>query len=251
MENAFKIENLSFSFDSSSEFIIKNINLEIKKNSISIIAGRNGSGKSTLIKLLANILTNKHGQILMENKNLNTYSHKELALKLSYVQQSYSIDIPLTVEETINLGFYPHKNPANAIKIKKNLIDAFGIKHLLNKNFNNISGGEKQMTLITRSLCQSTNIILLDEPTASLDFKHKTSIMDILRKLVHEINATVIMVSHDLNLITRYADNLIFIDKKTATVGTKKDMLTKGKLSQLYDTKIYSVSDNIEQIYYY
>ena len=206
MNTVFDVKKINFRWNKKNRLIIKDCSFKIKKGTLTSIIGINGSGKSTLIKLLANFIPVGSGNILFFNKEITNYKGKELAKRLSYVSQNPNENIPLTVNEIVKLGNYPYYNffDSNFIEENKRLkfaLEITEIGHLKHRFFDSLSGGEKQKVMVARAVCQSYEVLLLDEPTSSLDLKNKIEIMILLRKLVKEKQSTIIMISHDLSLI--------------------------------------------------
>ena len=176
MTNIIEIKNLSFSYNKDNN-IFNNLSLDIKKGKITTILGKNGCGKSTLIKLLAKNLNYNSGSIKLENKELSSYNLRELASKLSIVYQKNEIPKEITVNDMVSFARLPYQNIFFYKKSKedKEKVD-FALKHTnlteyKDKYVSELSGGQLQRVYIAMCLAQSTDIIILDEPTTFLDIK--------------------------------------------------------------------------------
>ncbi len=254
-EAAYIVKDLSFHWQKGKP-ILHNINLSIKPGIMTVIAGQNGSGKSTLIKLLAGLLTPIHGEILFYNKPLSYYNKKTLAKHMAYVEQNTEEHIHLTVRNIVSLGTFPHRKLLETCsdetdsKIEEAL-NTTGTNHLSERYFNTLSGGEKQKVMIARGVCQSSSVLLLDEPTSALDVKNRIEIMELLRKLIALRGITIILISHDFNLISRYADEVIFLKECHSIQGQKKSILTQENMLSTFETSIKSTVIEGETIFYY
>jgi iron complex transport system ATP-binding protein len=216
MNQIFKVENLNFRWNKTIHPILSDCSFEIEKGSLTSIIGPNGSGKSTLVKILAGLINADSGEIIFSDQNIKKYKSKELAKELSFVEQNVNENIPLTVNELVNLGNYPYFDFFNSHsrEEKKRLefaLDITGIKQFKERYFNSLSGGEKQKVMIARAVCQSYKVLVFDEPTSSLDLKNKIETMILLKKLIEEKQSTIIMISHDLGLVKKFSSNICYI----------------------------------------
>ncbi len=254
-EYIYKINNLSFGFDRIKPPIIENVNINIKRGKLTTILGINGSGKSTLLKLLINQLTPDIGEILFLNKNIQKIGQKKLSTHISYVGQNPNENIPLTVEEVVNFGNHPYEHLffRDAPHFKENLQNALlisGTHSLKDRLFTQLSIGQKQKVMVARAVCQNTDVILLDEPTSSLDIKNEVEIMDMLKKLVIDKKKSIVLICHNLNLVSKYADEVIFIKDRNVKTGEKETLFSAKELSNIFDTKIDEINKDGTRIFY-
>lgn len=220
--------------------VIKNVSVQIEQGEFFVIIGPNGAGKTTLLKSLAGLHAWAEGDIQLRQRSINDYAKKELARNLALVPQQINADFPFTVAETVLMGRYPHLGLL-AVEGKKDLVLAeqamefTEVIHLAGRRLGQLSGGERQRVIIARAICQQSKILLLDEPTASLDPAHQLRIMDLMERLRCESQITVVMVSHDLNLAASYADRLLLLkDGEVEKIGTPRQVLTGDQLSKSY-----------------
>lgn len=250
----FKIENLQFYWDKDN-ILFENSNFTIKNNTFTTIIGKNGSGKTTLIKILSNLVKPKKGRIFLNGKETNKYKLKELAQIISYVEQDFDKNIPLKVIDILKLGVYPYlsifyKNNYFKDRIEK-AIHLCKIENLLQKEYNQLSCGEKQKVMIARALCQSDSLILLDEPTSFLDIKNEKETMNLLKDLVNNNYYTIIMITHNINLCYQYSDSIITIANKNIEIHNKEDFLQSSILKSVYDVEIEKIKLDEKIIFYY
>lgn len=207
-----EIKNLTKSYD--KKCILKNINLKINDNEQISIIGRSGCGKSTLLRCIARLEKIDKGQILIDNENVNNI--KKFYNKVGMVFQSFNLFENMTVLE--NLIIAPVKlkmySKNEAIKLAKNYLKEINLENKINEYPKNLSGGEKQRVAIIRALMEKPKILLLDEPTSSLDPQMKKEVLELVSKL-KDYNMTIIVVSHELNFVKDFSSRIIFVDNKT------------------------------------
>lgn len=223
-----KINNLVFSYNKDND-VLNNLSLEIEEGTLTAILGKNGSGKSTLLDCILGFNEPKTGEILIDDINVTDLSSKELAKKVAYIQQNATINIDYTVKEFISFGRNPYLGLSGRLKdedyeiINKN-IEKCQINHLLNKDINKISGGERQLVYICRALIQESNVLIFDEPTSNLDFGNQYKIIDLMKSLIKE-GKTIIYTTHNPNQVIEAKTNVIIIDDgKVILFGDYKDI---------------------------
>lgn len=224
--------------------IIDELSFHVDNGEFFIIIGPNGSGKTTLVKSIAGIIRASSGSIAIHGKPLSAYSSKSMAKTVAYVPQMAATDLPFTVMEVVLMGRSPHLGtlgiPAESdIDRARKALEFTGMDHLAHRKIDELSGGEQQRVFIARAVCQDTKIILLDEPTASLDLSHQVRIMDVMESLKKDRQVTVVMVSHDLNLAAMYGDRLLLLKKGTlADLGSPDRVMTYETLESVYGCPI-------------
>jgi len=230
MTELIKFENAAIGYEGST--FIDCINLAIESNEFWGILGPNGSGKTTLLKTILKLIPPVSGKLLL-NDNLT----------FGYVPQSEKFDpiFPMSVYEIVSMGRYSRVKAGKRlsesdINVINRSIEKAGISHLKNRSFRSLSGGEKQRTLLARSIAGEPDLLVLDEPTASVDIKGETEIMELVRKIQSERKLAVVMVSHFLNTVSEYSDHLILIDKDNNIfhAGEKSEVLEKESLDKFF-----------------
>lgn len=244
MENIIEIKNLSFKYN-TTKTIFSDLNLTIKKGEITTLLGKNGCGKSTLIKLLSKNITNYTGNIFIKNKELKSYSLKELATKLSIVYQNNITPQEITVFDMVSFARLPYQNIFFYKQTKEDIEKInFALKETdlieyKNTKVSELSGGQLQRVYISMCLAQDTEIIILDEPTTFLDIKYQKSIMKLVKRLNQELGLTIIMVLHDINQAITYSDNIVaLLDGKIVKTDKAHTLLNEELLNKIYDTEI-------------
>ena len=238
MNEALSLSHLTHAY--GDRVTLKELSFSVKKGEFFIIIGPNGSGKTTLMKVIAGIEKPEKGRVDLFGKPARRYSRRDLAKVMAYVPQAVPMDFPFRVKEVVMMGRSPHlgmlgfEQDADR-RIAEAAMTFTGIEALADRKMDRISGGERQRTLIGRALCQEPRIILLDEPTASLDLAHQIRIMDLMERLKEEKKVTVVMVSHDVNLAALYADTLLILKKgQPVGMGPPMEVLTFENLEKAY-----------------
>ena len=212
------------------------------------IVGPNGSGKSTLLKCINRILKTKQNTVLIDGKDASKLNLKELSKIMGYVPQSSTSTFPFTVFDVVLMGRKPyiHWNISERDnEIVAEMLDFLGIGDLAMRHFNELSGGEQQKVIIARALAQQPQLLLLDEPTSSLDIKHQLEILCMLKSLTQSKERSVIVSMHDLNLASRFSDRMLMLKQGCIyAVGTPEDVLTEENIEAVYGIKA-SVSNSI------
>ncbi len=235
---AITADKLSFSF--GKQQVLKDISLEVETGEFFIIIGPNGTGKTTLLKTIAGLLKPSAGIIKIHGHALEKMKRREVAKILAMVPQQTALDFPFTVTETVLMGRSPFIGTTSIEgehdhTIANQSMKFTEVEHLANRPLTQLSGGERQRAIIARAICQQPRIILLDEPTASLDPSHQIRIMDLMEKLRHEHNITIMMVSHDLNLAALFAHRLLLLGKNgIESIGSPEKVLEKESLEKVY-----------------
>lgn len=246
------VNNLAFHYKGHP--VLKDISFKARKGEILSILGPNGTGKTTLLNCLLNINVPDKGSISIDDKNIRDYSIRELAQTIAYVPQSFdSVGFnSISVFQNILMGRTPFIEGEYTKEDRKKvfeILQSMGLQELAFKPLNQISGGERQRTYIARAIAQDPQIILLDEPTSSLDIQNQLNAMKIIEKLVRTENITAIMTMHDINLASLYSDTIILLkDGYVFVTGTPAEVLTVESIKAVYhiDTQITLVDGKPE-----
>ena len=203
---------------SLSHPVISDINLELRSGQLACLIGENGIGKSTLLKTLTGFLPKLKGSLLLGNRDVESFSQRELARQVSIVLTQKPDVQNLTIEEIIGLGRSPYTGffgrlRAEDRKVVDDAIATMGIEKLRGRMIQTLSDGERQKVMIAKALAQETSIILLDEPTAFLDFPSKAETFQSLQRMAHERDKLILLSTHDLELAVRFADSLLEVKK--------------------------------------
>jgi iron complex transport system ATP-binding protein len=248
MQTQSAIETRRLCFGYPNGLALKDITFSIGAGELVALIGPNGSGKTTLLKILLGILAPSSGVVELYNKPLATLAPKERAKTIAYVSQQPALSFPLTAAELVALGRYPHTSRNGlaapdrlAVEAAMNHTDC---RHLGTRNFNTLSGGEKQKVLIARALAQSSRILLLDEPTLHLDVYYQLQILTVLKKLCTEQRMTVITVLHDVNLAALFAEKALLLSAGALRAfGPVLEVLDESSIRDLLGVEMKALED--------
>lgn len=238
MKPAIKITNLSHAFGKCT--VLRRFSFKVEKGDFFIIIGPNGSGKTTLMKLIAGTIRPQSGEIKILDQPKISYTPRALARVVALVPQRLPVDLPFTVGEIVLMGRSPYQGVLGIegkrdLEIAERAMQFTGVDQLSGANLIQLSGGEQQRVFIARAICQEPDIMLLDEPTASLDLAHQVRVMDLMEKLKAEKGITVIMVSHDVNLAAMYSDRVLLLkDGEALCEGSPAEVITFRQLEKAY-----------------
>jgi len=235
---AIDVQNLSHAYGNLP--VLNNITFSVSKGDFFIIIGPNGSGKTTLMKVISGILKPQNGQLEIMGRSIDNYTRKNLAQTIAFVPQTIPVDFPFTVTEIVLMGRSPYLGMLGLeqeidLEIAQQAINFTGIEHLAHRKLDQLSGGEQQRVFIARAICQQPQVILLDEPTSSLDLAHQVRLMDLMERLKADKGVTVVMVSHDVNLAAMYGNRLLLLNQgQIMRLGTPEEVLTFQTLEETY-----------------
>jgi iron complex transport system ATP-binding protein len=239
LELKLTVDDLSFNYGSIS--ILNDVNFTVGQGEMLSLVGPNGSGKSTLLKCLNGILKTSHNTVLLDDKCISKINLKEMSKIVGYVPQSSNSTFPFTVFDIVLMGRKPYINWRLSEKdneIVGQILDFLGIGNLAMRHFTELSGGEQQKVVIARALAQQPQLLLLDEPTSSLDIKYQLEILCILQELAQTEHCSVIVSMHDLNLASRFCDKMIMLKKgQIFAAGSPEMVLTEKNIEAVYDIK--------------
>ncbi len=240
--------NLKVGYD--DKIIISDLSVKIPKGKITMVIGSNGCGKSTLLKSIGGIIKPKNGQIFLNNKDIKSYKTKEIAKELAYLPQNPVVPQKITVEELIAFGRFPYRKGFGGLTKTDNEIIEQAIKEvrltsLKCSNVEELSGGQRQRAWIAMALAQCTDTLILDEPTTYLDMAHQLEILKLLQELNRARQTTILIVIHELNLASRFADHMIAMKQgKIICEGDAKTVVTKENLKAIYDIDAQIIYDD-------
>lgn len=220
--------------------ITSNICADILSDELTCLIGANGIGKSTLMRTLAAFQPKISGEIYVQGRKIETYTDKELARLISVVLTERCDIQNMTVEELVGLGRSPYTGYFGTLneadeRVVKQSIAWVGIEHLAQRNVQTLSDGERQKTMIAKALAQETPIIILDEPTAFLDYTSKVDLLLLLHRISRAMHKTIFLSTHDVELVLQMADKLWLMDAENGvTIGSPKQLAENGSLSRFF-----------------
>lgn len=239
------IRRLSASY--GSRRVLHEISLEVQAGEVLSLIGPNGSGKSTLIRAISGVVPIESGNVHVGGKELSQLSTMERARYLAVVPQARNMPPAFSVYESILMGRTPylgwlgrageHDHERVHYALKRTQMEP-----LADRMVGELSGGEQQRVLLARALAQDTPVLLLDEPTTHLDLQHREGLVHLVRELAKSKNLAVLMVLHDLNLASLYADRVsLLVDGKIEATGTPDGVLTEATLTRVYHVPVHVI----------
>ena len=234
----------------SDRVVGRGLNVALAQGEVLALLGPNGGGKTTLLKTLLGLLKPLAGEAAIEGKSLAAYSVRERARHIAYVPQLHTPTFAFTVEAVVLMGRTAHgslfaRPSAHDREVARQSLIRFGIDHLAERPYTMISGGERQLVLLARALAQEPQFIVLDEPTASLDFGNQGKVMREIRALATSGHG-VLFTTHDPNHALRAADRAYLLrDGERIAEGKVADVLTKVQLEELYRAPVEMLTDPV------
>lgn len=241
MNSVIHIKDICFSYE--KKVVLNHLSADFKKASICFIMGNNGSGKTTLLKNILGFLSPQSGTILVDNADIKSFSKQALSKIISYVPQAIYLNTDFLVIDYLSLGRTPHlgincKLSDEDYDIIDNYSDMLGIKELYNIPFNKLSGGQKQLVAVARSLIQNTPTIILDEPMSALDIGKQVDLLKVFCNLVKE-GKTIVLTTHNPNHALTVESISFFMNDGTITAyGKSSDIITEDVLNNIYGSNI-------------
>jgi iron complex transport system ATP-binding protein len=232
-----KIQDLSVHY--GTRHILHDVSLDVHGGEVLALIGPNGAGKTTLIRAVSGVIPYA-GRVAANGDDFASLSTIQRARYVATVPQAVSLPPAFTVWETVLLGRTPHMNFLGQPSQKdeetaRQALDRVGALPFSERRVGELSGGEQQRILLARALCQSTPILLLDEPTAHLDLQYQVNILKLVHDLAHKDRLAVLIALHDLNLAAHYADRIaLLVAGKIKAVGTPKDVLQTNLIAEAY-----------------
>jgi iron complex transport system ATP-binding protein len=233
-----KIQTLSVSY--GSRRILHEVSLEVQSGEVLALIGPNGAGKSTLIRAASGVIRIASGQVRTNGDDFASLSPLQRARYIATVPQAVSLPPAYTVWETVlfgrtpYLGFLGQPSQKDAEIARQSLARVSALP-LAERRVGELSGGEQQRVLLARALCQSTPILLLDEPTAHLDLQYQVGLLELVQELAHKDNLAVLVALHDLNLAAHYADRIaLMVAGKIKAMGKPRDVLQADLIQEAY-----------------
>jgi iron complex transport system ATP-binding protein len=226
--------------------ILRNVSLQVFSGEVLAVVGPNGAGKSSILSVVAGDVPATSGTARLEGKDVGRYRPEEAARARSVLMQSNQVSFPFSVGEVVEMGRAPWARTPQFVDDNAAIAEALmqaDVEALVDRRFNQLSGGERARVSLARVLAQRTPLVLLDEPTAALDLRHQEDVMVILRHLANQGRA-VVVVLHDLSVAAGYADRVaMVVDGQIEAVGTAKEVIVAERVS-----RVYGVEVDIEQV---
>jgi iron complex transport system ATP-binding protein len=235
------IEVRGFSFGIGGKEILRDVDLSIKTGEYVSIVGPNGAGKTTLLRCLDKIYVGGRGTIEINGKSTESFSQAELAKLVGYVPQADGSQFPFTVHEFIMMGRYPHLSPFSSIgkgdeEAVQEAMARTGTREFVDRLLSTLSSGERQKVFIAAALAQEAKILLLDEPTTFLDYRHQVEIQKLLKRINRRSSVTMVSVTHDINYAALASDRIAAMKSGSIVFcGKPEEAMRNDILEKIYD----------------
>ena len=235
----FKTEDLAVGYD--GQVLIHDISIQIEKGTILTLIGPNGAGKSTILKSITRHLTKLGGMVYIGGREVYAWSAREMARQVAVVLTDRIRPELMTCGEVVAMGRYPYTNALGKLtetdkRIVRQALERVHALELEERDFATLSDGQRQRIMLARAICQQPQVIVLDEPTAYLDIRHKIELLDILREMAREQRVTVVMSLHEIDLAMKISDYLLCVKGDTvARFGPPEELFAGGEIDRLYE----------------
>ncbi len=237
----------SVSAELGGRLILEEIGFSVDSGEIVGLVGRNGAGKTTLLRLAGGILRPKRGRVLLAGEVVRELSRRRLAQRVALVPQNMHVPFPFRVGELVLMGRAPHQSligleSEHDVELAQAALERLGILSLADRSITTLSGGERQLVLFARALVQDPEVLLLDEPTAFLDLKHRLEVLAEVRSFASSGRAALI-VSHDLSLAARCCDRVVLLGAgRIVAQGQPAEVLSSANLREAFEIETQSFS---------
>ena len=234
--------NISISYGKGT--IVSNVSFSLKAGEIIALLGANGAGKTTLLKSLNSSLPAATGEISLDGKSIENYSRREIARKIAVIAQENETKFPITVLEFVLAGRFAHGTgfgweTTDDLQIAADALRQCDLSNYENRLMNQLSGGERQRVILARALATRAKILLLDEPTTNLDLAHQAMMFRLIRQKCESDNLSAIVITHDLNLASEFADEILLLKNgEVLAEGKPADVLSAENLRMIFGVEI-------------
>jgi iron complex transport system ATP-binding protein len=248
MKPIMELENVLFSYTLGCD-LLKGLTFSVEPGVFLGIVGPNGSGKTTLLRLLTGVLRPQDGLVRIDGQPVDSYATSALAAKVAVVSQDPVVPMGFSVVETVLMSRVARLGQRvfagrRDLEVVNQCLGMTDSRHLAGRPLSSLSGGERQRVFIARALAQETDIILLDEPTTFLDLRHQVEVYDLLKAVQIEQHKTVVAITHDINLASRYCDQVLILVGSTAgggegfLFGRPQAVLTQDRIEQVFGIQV-------------
>lgn len=242
MDTILQTRNLTVGYH--NEGLITGLNLSISRGEVVTLLGANGIGKSTLLKTITGEQSKISGEIIIDNRNIESYSQKELSKLIAIVTTDRVMSGGLKVRELVSLGRHPHTGFFGKLSdvdyaITTQAMKSVGIIHKADSFTSELSDGERQKAMIARAIAQQTPIIILDEPFSFLDTSSRIEILSLLITISRESNVGILLSSHDVSQAMRMSDRIMLLDRdRKLHCGTPQQIVETNTINQMFESDI-------------
>ena len=237
-----EVQNISINYGICA--VVEDVSFTLEAGKIVALLGANGAGKTTLLRALNAALPAAKGEILLNGKTVQNYSRREIARHIAVVAQETETKFPVSVLEFVLAGRFAQTaafgwETGRDLQIAFSSLELCDLTNYENRQMNQLSGGERQRVVLARALATEAKILLLDEPTANLDLAHQALMFRLVRERCASTNASAIVITHDLNLASEFADEIILLKNgRILAKGKSETVLTEENLAEVFGVKV-------------
>lgn len=237
-----RIVDLDVSYGARS--VLHSVSLEVEKGETVALVGPNGAGKTTLVRAISGLVAPARGEIFVDGQNIAGWHEPARAKVISVVPQAHQLGGAFTVEQAVMLGRTVYMGWLGAPSeedraVVDRAMEEINILHLAHRRVAELSGGEQQLVLLARALAQNTPVMLLDEPTNHLDLRHKSDLLQLVRRLARKEGLALLMAIHDLNLVSLFADKVaLLLEGRLHRLGSPVEVLTPDNIGEAYQAEV-------------
>ena len=243
------VRDVTFGYESRP--VLEDVTLDVAAGEMLGLVGPNGSGKSTLLRCINRVLAPNTGTVFVDGTDLHDLSREEIARRVGYVPQEASDAFPSTVFDTVLMGRKPHigwQPTDEDLDLVAEIVDLLGLEVYAMRAIDEISGGQRQKVLIGRALAQEAAVLVLDEPTSSLDLRHQLEVMELLTRRVREEDVAAVVALHDLNLAARYCQKVVMLHDREVYAAGGPEVLTPEHIRAVYDVEVRTYDDGDRRV---
>lgn len=243
------LDEVRFGFPTRPNFLGP-INVSLSPGDLLAVVGPNGSGKSTLLRIMAGLLASHGGSTKIEGKEISAFSARERAQLIAFLPQQIPSESDIAARDVVRMGRYPYRSlgmfeSAEDDRIVSAAMDATATLDLAGRRLETLSGGEAQRVHLSAAIAQHPKIMLLDEPTASLDVQHQLAVFHILSELVRRDRLAIVVVTHDVNLAARFCSHVLLLDDgKAVASGPPEKVITPKVLRDVFGVDLVTLTDD-------
>ena len=237
-----KVQNIAINYGVCA--VVADVSFSLEAGKIIALLGANGAGKTTLLKSLNGALSVSAGEIWLDGKLIENYSRREIARKITVIAQETETKFPVSVTEFVLSGRFAHGaafgwETENDLRVALDCLERCDLSNYENRRMNHLSGGERQRVVLARALATEAKILLLDEPTANLDLAHQALLFRLIKERCEMGAASAIIITHDLNLASEFADEIILLKNgRIQAKGSPDTVLNKDNLRAVFGVKV-------------
>ena len=236
-----QVREIRFSYAAA---VLKGLSFDVGEGELLAVLGPNGSGKSTLLKIIVGILRQASGNVMRDNRDLDSMSRRERARLIGYVAQDSSVRFPLTVMEFVLQGRFAQGRLVSFesdddLREASRVMELTETSELAGRLVMELSGGERQRVMLARALASRPRFLILDEPVANLDIAHQVKMLDLVSRLTAGGSMSAIVVTHELNLAAEFATSALLLKSgEIMACGSPRDVMTEAQLRAVFDTDL-------------